>query len=132
MRNARSTVALLGVLGASAQHVAGPPSFAWRPRLPLEGSAVVLELSTGSDDSVTAVQGELAGEPLHFERTTQGFRALAAVPLNEAGADSVMARATVERAGGPTDTVVAWLVPRRRRAPRERLRAAPQDRKSVV
>src|SRR2546423_13893604 len=91
MRNARATIALLGVLGASTQDVAGPPSFAWRPRLPLEGSAVVLELSTGSDDSVTAVQGELAGGPLHFERTTEGFRALGAVPLNEAGGDGVEA-----------------------------------------
>src|SRR5256714_15249010 len=99
---AGATIAPLGVLGASTQHVAGPPSFAGRPRLPLEGSAVVLELSTGSDDSATAVQGELAGEPLHFERTTQGFRALAAVPLNEAGAGSVVGRAAGERGGGTT------------------------------
>src|SRR5207245_2147319 len=70
-----------------------------------------------------AGDGELAGEPLHFERTPHGFRALAAVPFD--GADSVAARATVERAGGATDTVVVWLVPRRRRAPRERLHAAP-------
>jgi murein DD-endopeptidase MepM/ murein hydrolase activator NlpD len=41
------------------------------------------------------------------------------------GGDSVAASATVERAGGSTDTVVAWLVPGRRRAPRERLQAAP-------
>src|SRR5207245_2581931 len=63
------------------------------------------------------------GAPLHFERPPHGFRALAAVPFD--GADSVAARATVERAGGATDTVVVWLVPRRRRAPRERLHAAP-------
>src|SRR5919197_1037975 len=48
------------------------------------GSAVVLKLSTGTGDSVTAVRGELAGEPLHFESTPQGFRALAAVPVDRA------------------------------------------------
>jgi murein DD-endopeptidase MepM/ murein hydrolase activator NlpD len=114
-------IAAPGVLGVSSP--AGPPTLAWRPRAPLEGSAVVLELSTGADDSVAAVHGELAGEPLHFERAAHGFRALAAVPFDRA--DSVAARATVERAGGLTDSVVAWLVPRRRRAPRERLHAAP-------
>jgi len=116
-------VAFLGVTSASAQSVAGPPSLTWRPRAPLEGSAVVLALSAGSDDSVATVQGELAGEPLHFEHLTHGWRALAAVPFDRA--DSVAVRALVERAAGPTDTVVAWLVPRRRRAPREKLRAAP-------
>src|SRR5437764_698015 len=116
-------VAFLGVPSAFAQSVARPPSLTWRPRAPLEGSAVVLALSAGSDDSVATVQGELAGEPLHFEHLTHGWRALAAVPFDRA--DSVAVRALVERAAGPTDTVVAWLVPRRRRAPREKLRAAP-------
>src|SRR5205085_4911699 len=117
-------VACFGAVSASAQSVAGPPSLTWRPRAPLEGSAVVLELSGLPDDSVVAVHGELAGEPLHFERTAHGWRALAAVPFDRS--DSVAARATAERAGGLTDTVVTWLVPRRRRAPREKLRAAPE------
>ena len=116
-------IARLGVPGASAQSVAAPPRLSWRPRAPVEGSAVVLALSAPTDDSVT-VHGELAGEPLHFERTPHGWRALAAVPFDRA--DSVAARATVERAGGATDSVVVWLVPRRRRAPREKLRAAPE------
>src|SRR2546429_850351 len=116
-------VACFGAASASAQSVAGPPGLTWRPRAPLEGSAVVLQLSAGRDDSITAARGEWAGEPLHFERTTQGWRTLAAVPFGRS--DSVTARATVERAGGFTDTVVAWLVPHRRRAPRERLRVAP-------
>ena len=116
-------VACLAVPGASAQSVAGPPRLTWRPRAPLEGSAVVLALLAPTDDSVT-VHGELAGEPLHFERTPHGWRALAAVPFDRA--DSVAARATIERPGGATDSLVAWLVPRRRRAPREKLRAAPE------
>ena len=117
-------VTFLGVPSASAQSVRASPGLAWRPRAPLEGSAVVLELSALPDDSVVAVQGELAGEPLHFERTAHGLRALAAVPVDRS--DSVVARATVERADGLTDTVVARIVPRRRRAPREKLRAAPE------
>src|SRR5205823_5715447 len=119
-------VACFGAVSASAQSVAGPPSLTWRPRAPLEGSAVVLQLSAGPDDSITAVRGELAGEPLHFERTTQGWRTIAAVPFGRS--DSVAARATVERAGGPTDSVVAWLVPRRRRAWRERAGGKPWRR----
>src|SRR5437763_9915303 len=88
-------VAFLGVPSASAQSVAGPPSLTWRPRAPLEGSAVVLALSASSDDSAATVQGELAGEPLHFEHLTHGWRALAAVPFDRA--DSVAVRALVER-----------------------------------
>jgi len=116
-------VACFGVPSVSAQNVAGPPRLVSRPRVPLEGSVVLLELRPSAGDSVTTVRGDLAGEPLHFERDTDGWRALGAVPL-DAG-DSVAARATIERRGGASDTVVAWLAPRRRRAARERLRAAP-------
>ena len=116
-------VACCGVPSVSAQSVAGSPRLVSRPRVPLEGSVVLLELRFGAGDSVTTVRGELAGEPLHFERGADGFRALGAVPLG--AMDSVAARATIERVGGATDTVVAWLAPGRRRAPRERLRAAP-------
>src|SRR5207302_1130050 len=119
-------VACSGALSVSAQSVAGPPSLTWRPRAPLEGSAVVLQLSAGPDDSMVAVHGELAGEPLHFERTAHGWRALAAVPFDRS--DSVAARATAERAGGLTDTVVTWLVPRRRPARRERAGGKPWRR----
>ena len=116
-------VACCGVPSMSAQSVARPPRLVSRPRVPLEGSVVLLELRSGAGDSVTTVRGELAGEPLHFERGADGFRALGAVPLG--AVDSVAARATIERVGGATDTVVAWFAPGRRRAPRERLQAAP-------
>src|SRR5256886_9954964 len=97
-------VAFLGVPSASAQSVAGPPSLTWRPRAPLEGSAVVLQLSAGPDDSITAVRGELAGEPPHFARTTQGWRTIAAAPVRPS--DSAAGRAPAQRAGGFTDSVV--------------------------
>src|SRR2546423_2113590 len=116
-------VACFGAVSASAQSLAGPPGLSWRPRAPLEGSAVVLQLLVSPDDSVAAVQGELAGEPLHFERTPHGWRALAAVPFDRS--DSVAARAAVERAGGLTDSVVAWRSEERRVGKEGRSRWSP-------
>src|SRR5207302_6839486 len=80
-------------------------------------------LPVGRDDGMTEVRGGVGGGLRAFERSTEGGSALAAVRFGRS--DGVEARATVERAGGLTDSVVAWLVPRRRRAPRERLRVAP-------
>jgi murein DD-endopeptidase MepM/ murein hydrolase activator NlpD len=75
-------------------------------------------------DSVTVVSGELAGEPLHFERFADGFGALGAVPFG--ADDSAAARVVMERADSTSDTVIAALPVGRRRVPRERLRVSPQ------
>src|SRR5438046_123787 len=109
---------------AAAQGVAGTPTFGWRPRLSRQGSLVLLGVRPSVADSVTRIEGELAGEPLHFEVVGDEFRALGAVPLE--AQDSVAARVVIERAGGASDTVNAPLHVRRRRAPRERLHAAPE------
>ena len=53
-------VACFGVSSVSAQNVAGPPRLVSRPRVPLEGSVVLLELRPSAGDSVTTVRGELA------------------------------------------------------------------------
>lgn len=90
--------------------------------MPVEGSLVILTVRPSAGDSVTAVSGELAGEPLHFERSVDGFRALGAVPLG--APHSVAARVVVERAASPGDTVRAALPVTRRRVPRERLQVA--------
>jgi murein DD-endopeptidase MepM/ murein hydrolase activator NlpD len=122
----RSCVAVALCLGAAgvaaAQSVEGLPLVAWRPRLPQQGSLVLLTVRPSAGDSVTAVHGELAGEPLHFERAGDGFRALGGLPL-DAG-DSVAVSLVIERAGGPSDTMLTALPVARRRAPRERLRVA--------
>src|SRR5207244_12892246 len=97
-------VACCGVPSMSAQSVARPPRLVSRPRVPLEGSVVLLELRSRASDSVTTVRGELAGEPLHFERGADGFRALGAVPLG--AVHSVAARAAVGRGGGRAGTRV--------------------------
>lgn len=112
------------IVGATAAQNA--PLVEWRPRFPLQGSVVLVGVRPppGAGDSVTAVHGELAGEPLHFDLAAGEFRAVGAVPL-DAG-DSATAQLVIERLGGTGDTVWASLPVRRRRAPRERLRAAPE------
>ena len=111
---------------ATGPGTAVAPLVAWWPRAPLQGSLVrvVVRPPTAAGESVTAVHGELAGEPLHFERFADGFRALGAVPFG--AHDSAAARVIVERAGVADDTLVAILPVARRRVQRERLRVAPE------
>ena len=106
------------------QGTAAAPRVAWWPRLPLQGSLVRVLVRPPAGDSVRVVSGELAGEPLHFERFADGFEALGAVPFG--ADDGATARLVMERADSTSDTVVAALPVGRRRAPRERLRVAPE------
>src|SRR2546426_1524288 len=109
---------------ATGQGTARSPQVTWWPRSPLQGSLVRVVVRPSAGDSVTAVHGDLAGEPLHFERFADGFQALGAVPFG--ARDSAGARVVVERADSVGDTVLATLPVRRRRVPRERLRVAPE------
>src|SRR5690242_4291612 len=95
------------------------PGLAWYPRGPVQGSLVVLTLRLPAGDSIAIVRGELAGEPLHFERFGDEFRALGAVPLG--GREGPKARVIVDRTDGASDTLGAALSAARRRVPRERL-----------
>ena len=113
-----SPAVLTGQGSAPARQVA------WWPRLPLQGSLVRLVVRPLAGDSVSGVSGELAGEPLHFEPSPDGFEALGAVPF--AARDSATARVVIERVDTSSDTVIAALRVGRRRVPRERLRVAPQ------
>src|SRR5206468_11926643 len=72
-----------------------PPRVAWWPRVPVEGSLVRVVVHPAAGDSVAAVSGEVAGEPLHFERFADGFRALGAVPFG--ARDSAAAHLVVQR-----------------------------------
>lgn len=109
---------------ASAQAVGAAPEVAWRPARPLQGSLVVLGVRAPAGDSLMAVHGELAGEPLHFEAMAGWFRALGGVPFD--AEDSVRARLVIEHADRPADTLTPSLPVVARRARRERLSAAPQ------
>jgi hypothetical protein len=56
------------------------------PERPVQGTIFVIEAEPSSDD-VREITGRLAGERLHFEQGEDGvFRALAAVPIDSAGA----------------------------------------------
>ena len=108
---------------AGAQNVRGQSEVAWRPQVPLQGSLVVLGVRVHDGDSVVAVRGALAGEPLHFERVGGWFHAVGGVPLD--ARSSVRARIVIERAAGASDTVTAALPVGIRKAPREQLAADP-------
>lgn len=120
-------VALLACVGSAAvgaaQTVASTPPVVWRPPRPVQGSLVVLTVRPAAAESATAVQGELAGEPLHFEADGGELRAVGAVPID--AHDSIAARVVFVRAGADSDTMIVWLPVARRRAPSERLHAAP-------
>ena len=108
----------------TGQDTARASPVAWWPRLPLQGSLVRVVVRPPAGDGVTTVSGELAGEPLHFERVADGFGALGAVPFG--AEDSATARVVMEHADSTGDTVIAVVSVGRRRVPRERLHVAQQ------
>ena len=77
------------------------------PSRPQPGAIVRLAVR-GIGDSVSSVQGTLAGEPLHFVRTDSGWHAIGGVPTDAQG--NVVARAFVHRTSGDVDTVRATMV----------------------
>lgn len=92
-----------GALGAQAARISVLPAH------PAPGALVRVSLATGpaSVDSVLAVSGTMAGEPLHFVRSANGsYRAVGGVPVDAA---STTAEAIVVRASGRADTVRAEI-----------------------
>ncbi len=109
---------------AAAQRAGKSPKIAWRPPVPLQGSLVLIGVEARETDSVRAVRGELAGEPLHFELINGWFRAAGGVPL--AAGTRLTATVVIERAGGARDTLIRRLPVGSRRARSERLRTDPR------
>jgi len=129
MPNPRRYVAALALclvpaILTSQGTAAAAPRVTWWPRLPLQGSLVRVVVGAPAGGGVTAVSGELAGEPLHFERFADGFGAIGAVPFG--AEDSATARLVMEHADTTSDTVIVALPVARRRVPRERLRVSPE------
>jgi murein DD-endopeptidase MepM/ murein hydrolase activator NlpD len=115
----------VGPAGLSAQATGNGAGLAlgWYPREPVQGSLLVLTVRLPAGDSTALVRGGLAGEPLHFERFAEEFRALGAVPLG--ARDTPTVQVIVDRPGGTSDTLSAALRVARRHVPRERLHVAP-------
>lgn len=125
-RAALLTLLLAGTLAARTRAQDGP-AVAVRPvpSRPAKGSVAWLLLTpTGADreDSVVAVAGEAAGEPLHFRRSAEGWRALFGAPLE--GPDSLELTLRIQRQGRTDSTRVA-LALERPALRSERLRVPP-------
>lgn len=83
-----------------------PASLSVTPRRPGLGSLVRLSIrrSNSAEDSVVAITGWMAGEPLHFRSDSTGLeRAFGVVPTE--ASDSIVARAYVSYESGRTDTL---------------------------
>src|ERR1051326_8023003 len=73
-------VCICPMSAAAPQGAAGILAVGLRPPAPRQGSLVLLAVRPSGMDSVFRVDGELAGEPLHFELVGSEFRALGAGP----------------------------------------------------
>jgi murein DD-endopeptidase MepM/ murein hydrolase activator NlpD len=96
------------------------------PTRPLPGALVRLTLTDAREggDSIVAIRGSMAGEPLHFVASGAGHRAIGAVPVDSAG--TVVATAIVVRASGRVDTLRASVEPPPLPPPSEQLDVAPR------
>jgi murein DD-endopeptidase MepM/ murein hydrolase activator NlpD len=98
---------------AAAQARAQTPTLSVAPAEPAPGSIVrlTLDASTAGQDSIIAVRGAMAGEPLRFlARDSARFAAIGPIPVD--ATDSVTARVYVDRRSGAIDTlVIAVTVP---------------------
>lgn len=97
------------------------------PAIPFRGSVARLLVDPGGPatgaDTLLRVDGEAAGEPLHFQSTPSGgFGALLGVPLE--GGDSLPIVLRVERPGG-SDTTEVMIAVQTPRLASERLTVAP-------
>lgn len=100
---------LLLLVVASTAAAQSSPRLVATPARPQPGAIVRLSVTMpASRDSVTGVRGVLAGEPLHFVRSSASWRAIGGVPTDAEG--NVSARAYVTRASGRVDTVRAAMV----------------------
>ncbi len=122
--------ALLGLpdaRSADAQFAAPSAVVRTAPAVPARGSVAWLEVeddwSRNDQAQLAAVEGNAAGEPLHFETAERGFVALLGVPLE--GDDTLLIVLRLTRGGRPDSTVVRLAV-RNPSYPREQLKVPPR------
>jgi murein DD-endopeptidase MepM/ murein hydrolase activator NlpD len=108
---------------SSAQLDAQRARLAISPARPLPGSLVTLTLvSAGSDrDSVVAIAGTMAGEPLHFA-WDGGHSAIGAVPVDSV--NTVVATVVVTRASGKAESLHVSVTPPPLPPPKEQLQVS--------
>jgi murein DD-endopeptidase MepM/ murein hydrolase activator NlpD len=117
----------IGVGSAQAQFAAPSAVVRTSPATPARGSAAWLEVeddrSRNDQPPLTTVDGEAAGEPLHFARRDRGYAALFGVPLE--GDDTLAVSLFLSRGEG-VDTSVVRLLVRQPDYPRERITVPPR------
>lgn len=111
----------LGDLAAQA-----PASLTVAPAKPKPGAVVRVAITVDpAGDSIVAVRGVMAGEPLHFAAIAPGrYGAIGAVPVDSTSPTT--AEAIVERASGRADTLHATVEPPPLPPPSEQLAVAPR------
>lgn len=117
----------MGAREAEAQFASPSAIVRTSPQTPARGSAAWLEVqddwSRNDQTPLTAVGGEAAGEPLHFEPRDRGYAALFGVPLE--GDDTVAVTLWLSR-GQRIDTSLVRLIVRQPSYPRERITVPPR------
>lgn len=106
----RATALAIAVAGAIHAADAQQPRLSMEPRQASGGSLVRLTIDhvDRHDDSVVAITGMMAGEPLHFRDAANGReQALGAVPVDVS--DSLVVRVRVTHRSGAADTVSLLL-----------------------
>ncbi len=118
---------LPGAEAVSAQFAAPSGVVRTDPATPARGSVAWLEVeddrSRNDQPRLTAVEGEAAGEPLHFEPSDRGFAALLGIPVE--GGDTLPVTLRLSRPGR-VDSTLTRLVVRHPSYPSERLRVPPR------
>ena len=118
---------LPGAGEAAAQFAAPSAVVRTRPPTPTRGSAVWLEVqddwSRNDQPRLMAVEGDAAGEPLHFQSAERGFVALLGVPVE--GDDTLTIALRLTRAE-QVDSMTLALPVCRASYPSERLRVPPR------
>ena len=111
---------------AAAQFAAPSAVVRTSPALPARGSAAWLvvedDWSRNDQPRLTAVEGEAAGEPLHFEAADRGFVALMGIPIEGGDTLPVVLRLTRQ---GRMDSTLLGVVVRHPSYPSERLKVPP-------
>ena len=93
---------LVGAAELSAQQA----HLAVTPTRPAPGALVRLTLTAGAlkSDSIVAVTGTMAGEPLHLVRAHGAWRAIGAVPIDSGGEVVARVIASVNRSSALANT----------------------------
>jgi murein DD-endopeptidase MepM/ murein hydrolase activator NlpD len=98
--------ALISTFLFAAPLVAQPARLTLAPARPDPGALarVTLDRIGPRNDSVVAIRGTMAGEPLHFIRASPGvWHAIGGMPVD--ASDSIVTRVVLERLSGAKDTI---------------------------